>query len=245
MSCSPAEVWLLEDRGEWQEVAGSLESRLSVRCFSSTAALESRLASGEPRPALLVADVKAPDRDLFPWLARPFARDQLEDVPLIVMSEIDDADLVRSAFAHGAVDFVSKPFGPAVFAVKVERFVGRPLTKARCGAVPTLDVRRMAVRASDGRTASLTAKEMQILSLLWDAPSNTLTRDTIGANLWPDCRVGPRTVDVHLSRLRQKLRTIGIDLRSSRGRNIRLSMPTCERCANSTMHGPRWHKRAS
>src|SRR5262249_40939743 len=139
----------------------------------------------------------------------------------LVISALDDVDVVRSSFAGGAVDFLSKPFGRAELTVKIERAIGPPPSSPAAKG-PSLDVPGMVVRQSDGRTAALTAKEMQIVALLWNTPARTLARDAISASLWQGCRVGPRTLDVHLSRLRQKLRRVDLDVRLAPSNQVAL-----------------------
>lgn len=215
-------IWLLEDDEVCREImASALGDRWTVVELASIGELE-RLAAEGATASLLVADVCLPDRSLVSWLKSASAEALLARVPLLVVSGVDEVDVIRSAFAGGALDFVSKPFGKAELLVKVERALDAPPSSGVRRY--TLDVPAMQVRAVTGETAALTAKEMQIAALLWNAPGLTLGREVLYAGLWRDCRVGPKTLDVHLSRLRQKLRPLGLEVKTCGPDEVALSV---------------------
>jgi DNA-binding response OmpR family regulator len=59
---------------------------------------------------------------------------------------------------------------------------------------------------ADGRPVHLTAKEFALLCLLADRPGAVLTRQKLLESVWGSRYLGgPRTVDVHVRRLRRKL----------------------------------------
>jgi DNA-binding response OmpR family regulator len=222
-------IWLLEDDEACRDVILSmLSDRWPVRWFERLAPLEEALRAADAVPTLLMADVCLPDVNLVSWLATPASRSALARVALLVMSALDEEYIVRSAFASGAVDFLSKPFGRAALTVKVERALGGATPTIESPSRFSLDVPAMMARHGDGRQTALTAKEMQIVTLLWNAPRHALSREAISATLWRDTRVGDKTLDVHLSRLRRKLRTLDADVRSSASSEIEL-VPFVER----------------
>jgi DNA-binding response OmpR family regulator len=75
----------------------------------------------------------------------------------------------------------------------------------------------------DGVELSLTRLEFRLLSFFVNNPGRAYTRDEILAEVWGDDRLcGSRTVDVHVRRLRVKLREIGPQIRTVRGVGYRL-----------------------
>ena len=209
-------IWIVEDDGGCREVVtAALAPRWNLRCFESIGALDNAADQSSDEASLVIADICLPDRTLVNWLGSPCAKKLLARVPLLVMSGLDEADVIRSAFEGGALDFLSKPFGRAELMVKVERALGEAPSSSRALPPPPyeLDASTMVFRRADGQCASLTSKEMQIVALLWHAPRHTLTRDALQASLWRGCQVGPKTLDVHLSRLRRKLHLLGLDIR--------------------------------
>lgn len=74
-------------------------------------------------PPLVMLDVMMPDGnglDLCRWIR---AQPRLADVPVIVMTAIEDDETSQDAFHDGAVDFIRKPIDTEILAAKVGRFV--------------------------------------------------------------------------------------------------------------------------
>lgn len=75
----------------------------------------------------------------------------------------------------------------------------------------------------DGVELNLTRLEFRLLSFFVNNPGRAYRRDEILAEVWGDDRLcGSRTVDVHVRRLRVKLREIGPQIRTVRGVGYRL-----------------------
>lgn len=75
----------------------------------------------------------------------------------------------------------------------------------------------------DGAELALTRLEYRLLSFFVNNPGRAFTRDELLAEVWGDDRLcGSRTVDVHVRRLRVKLRDIGPQIRTVRGIGYRL-----------------------
>jgi PAS domain S-box-containing protein len=74
--------------------------------------------------ALVLLDVQMPDMDGFETAAAIKARPRTADVPIIFVTAISrDADHVFRGYEHGAVDYLMKPFEPAILRAKVRTFV--------------------------------------------------------------------------------------------------------------------------
>ena len=56
-----------------------------------------------------------------------------------------------------------------------------------------------------GTVINLAAKELQLLRHLIDHRGQVLSRERLLARVWHQSFIGPRTVDVHIAWLRQKL----------------------------------------
>jgi len=222
MSGSPAQhIWIVEDDLACQDiVCEALTPRWLVTRFNTLAQFEDALRRPYiRRPALVIADVYLTDANFMSWLVGGRARKLLLDVPILIVSSADDVETIRAAFAGGAIDFLSKPFGRALLMVKVERALGVASSVSSSEGI-VIDAKRMSVRAG-GITVGLTSKEMQIMSVLWTAPGRAVNRRELREGVWPDCHVGKKTLDVHLSRLRTKLEGLAIDF-ESRGDRVML-----------------------
>jgi hypothetical protein len=77
----------------------------------------------------------------------------------------------------------------------------------------------------NGRTVALTAKEFALLAYLCDRRGKVLTREHLLANVWGNrYEGGPRTVDIHVRRLRAKLGE-ALPLETLRGAGYKLRSP--------------------
>lgn len=133
--------------------------------------------------------------------------------PVIVLTARgDEADRVKG-LKLGADDYVVKPFGALELLARIEAVLRRSparVPEARELPIPggVLDLGRRELRFADGERVPLSEREAELLAFLARNAGRTVTRDEILAQVWrmnPDA-VETRTVDMHINRLRTKLR---------------------------------------
>ena len=113
----------------------------------------------------------------------------------------------------GADDYVVKPFSVKELLARVEavlrRSPERPHDVSRIElAGTTVNLSRAEVRYSDGGRAELSEKEVELLRYLATHSGRAISRDELLQRVWQlDPRgLSTRTIDMHVTRLREKLR---------------------------------------
>ena len=162
------------------------------------------------RPDLILLDIMVPH--LNGWeICRRLRQDrETQAIPVIMVTgRVEEGDKVLG-FEMGADDYVTKPFSPRELVARVRAVSrrGRPGEEqanqpVRAGDLE-IDRPRVEVKMK-GRLVELTRKEFDRLSALVRSPGRVFGREELLDLVWgQDGFVEPRTVDVHIARLRAK-----------------------------------------
>jgi two-component system alkaline phosphatase synthesis response regulator PhoP len=160
-------------------------------------------------PNLIRLDLMLPRLDGTEVCKRLKADERLRDIPIIMLTaKAEEADKVRG-LETGADDYVTKPFSAKELMARVKAHIRR-----REGSLPekqfeygglSMDTVKHEVRWT-GTEVELTAKEFELLLYMLENKGRVLTRDMILNHVWGYNYFGStRTVDVHITRLRQKI----------------------------------------
>ncbi len=136
-------------------------------------------------------------------------------LPVIILTARgDESDRVKG-LALGADDYVVKPFSVLELIARIRavlrRSPARPLDVASIrfpAAGLVADLLRRELRFETGPREELSEKEVDLLRYLASNPGRAVSRDELLASVWQvDPRgVATRTIDMHVARLREKLR---------------------------------------
>jgi DNA-binding response OmpR family regulator len=155
----------------------------------------------------IILDVMLPDGNGL-HIAREL-RSAGSTTPILMLTGNDSTDDVVQGLDTGADDYVTKPVEMGELKARVRALLrrggARRTETLSCGDV-TLD--RLAHRASaNGRRLDLTPKEYALLEYLLLRPGAVVTRTELLEKVW-DLHFDPgsNVVDVHVARLRTKLR---------------------------------------
>ena len=112
----------------------------------------------------------------------------------------------------GADDYLAKPFSPREMVARVRAILRRSEAKPATETVPAYDKGSLKIDFSTyevfvrGKPVKLTLKEFELLRFLVLNPSRVLNRDQLLDRVWGgETFVTPRTVDVHIRRLRKAI----------------------------------------
>lgn len=131
-------------------------------------------------------------------------------IPVIFMTRRDSEDDIIYALERGADDYLSKPLSEGLVMARVramERRVFGEKTEKEVLKAGNFEIDTgSGIVALNGENVNLTDREVKLAVLLFSNIGRLLSRDYLLENVWginPD--VVTRTVDTHVSRLRQKL----------------------------------------
>lgn len=139
-------------------------------------------------------------------------------VPVILMSALGDEQDRVSGFSQGADDYLPKPFSLRELSVRVEAVLRR-VAYERCVEPPALgdcplrfDEGRRDVRL-DNRWAGLTPSEYRVLLMLWRHAGTAISKaDLYQQALHRNYSSHDRSLDMHVSHVRRKLKALGCTL---------------------------------
>ena len=139
-------------------------------------------------------------------------------MPIIVLSAKAGLEDRVNVLRLGADDFIPKPFDNAEVLARVEAQLRRykQFDRGSGGAVLThgdlvLDKEGVTVTAG-GKPVTITAREFRILALLMEHPKKVFTKQEIFESVWhQDYFVEDKTINVHISNIRSKLKETGTD----------------------------------
>jgi DNA-binding response OmpR family regulator len=133
--------------------------------------------------------------------------------PVIILTARGEENDRVEGLRAGADDYVVKPFSVKELLARVEavlrRTPGRPSDVAEVKIPGGLaDLARRELRFADGGRCELSEREVELLRYLANHAERAVSRDELLANVW---RISPdglptRTIDMHVARLREKLR---------------------------------------
>jgi DNA-binding response OmpR family regulator len=160
---------------------------------------------------LLLLDLVLPGTSGLQILRR--VREVRPTLPVIILSARGDEEDRVAGLKGGADDYVVKPFHVRELLARVEAVLRRsPQRPWDVASLPLpggcADFARQEIRFDDGGRSGLSEREIELLRYLAAHRGRAVSRDELLANVW---RIHPqglstRAIDMHVARLREKLR---------------------------------------
>lgn len=175
---------------------------------------ESALAAAESfNPNLILLDLMLPGIDGYQVCREVRAKSQTPIIMLSAKGEIFDKVL---GLELGADDYIEKPFDSKELVARVKAVLRRykpavsvpEVTSDKCVEYPDLIINQTNYSVIYmGKAVEMPPKELELLYFLASSPNHVFTREQLLDQIWGYEYIGDtRTVDVHIKRLREKIK---------------------------------------
>lgn len=200
-------ILLIDDDEKLGELLQSFFQRFDLELEISHDPEAGLAALAAVEPDLVILDVMLPGQDGFE-VCRSIRK--TSSVPIIMLTARGEVTDRIVGLELGADDYMPKPFEPRELVARIQNVLRRSTTAVKksnkleyVGLEVDLDRRSAEL---DGAPLDLTTMEYQLLALFASNPGRTYTRDEILNELRGiDAQLFSRSVDILVSRLRQKL----------------------------------------
>jgi two-component system, OmpR family, response regulator len=167
---------------------------------------------------LVILDIGLPQLDGFEVLKR--LRQRRNTVPVLILTVRDLPEDRVTGLDLGADDYLTKPFNLGELEARVRALIRRSHASSSSGLVHGRLRLDMAGRRlyCDDQPLDLSARELAVIELLLLKEGKVVTKQQIVDHLygWDDVSTS-NAVEVFVYRLRRKLETSGVDIRTVRG----------------------------
>jgi phosphate regulon transcriptional regulator PhoB len=164
------------------------------------------------RPNLIILDLMLPGMSGMELCKLLRDRQDTAHLPILMLTaKAGEADKVIG-LEMGADDYLAKPFSPREMVARVRAILRRAESAAAADSPPSYEKGPLRIDFTSyevfarGKTIKLTLKEFELLRFLAQNPNRVLSRDQLLDRVWGgETYVTPRTVDVHIRRLRKAI----------------------------------------
>jgi len=161
----------------------------------------------ESEPDLILLDLLLPEIDGFEVCKQ--IREVDEDVPIIMITALEDQRSKLKGFSVGADDYITKPFSIEELLARIRANLKRTLKTTKSPVIEIGDIKIDPTKHMvqvNGKEIHLRLKEFQLLTVLASKPGVLYTRQDLAERVWGyEFYASSRTIDVHVRRIRNKI----------------------------------------
>lgn len=218
-----ANILVIEDD---PQIQASIKANLEKEGFTVIVASDGEAGielARKNKPDLIILDLTLPQFNGFDVTKALRALTDTQSIPIIILNTNDDVMDKIIGLELGADDYLVKPFSPRELLARIKARLREVYRKADSKESP-LRWGELEIRKEDytvklaKQPLNLTVKEFELLVLFIKSPYQVFSREYLIQKVWGDLSSsGTRALDVHISHLRTKLKSLGPVLDSVRG----------------------------
>jgi DNA-binding response OmpR family regulator len=180
----------------------------SMEVDTATSAEELWRALQSDRPDVILLDIMLPDASGLDLIKR--IRSTNPNIPIIFLTaRKSDLDMILG-LELGADDYVTKPFNPRALVARIKAVLRRTEVSGKLEEQLVIGEALVNLKSytvtRNGVSEELTRREFELLKILAENPGRVFTREELLDKVWGIDFYGDfRTVDVHISKLREKV----------------------------------------
>lgn len=207
-----AKILIVEDE---KNIVEAVKYNLDKAGFRTVVAYDGPKAvelARQEAPDLILLDWMLPEMDGLTVCRVLKQEEKTKHIPIIMLTvKSEERDKVLG-LETGADDYVTKPFSPRELVARVKAMLRRSGLPSMAETFELGELRvdwGKHVVSVKGKPVELTSKEFELLRALIDAKGRVLSRETLLNDVWGYERsldIETRTVDLHVSQLRKKLK---------------------------------------
>jgi len=161
-------------------------------------------------PDLILVDIMMPDMDGIEACRRLREKDKFTSTYILFLTARVEEYSEVAAFDAGGDDYITKPIKPRALISRINSFYKRQYSKKSSKNVVKIDNlsidKDSYVVKLNNEEVFFPKKEFELLYFLATNPKKVYSRESLLRNIWGiDVHVVPRTVDVHIRKIREKL----------------------------------------
>ena len=208
-----AHIFVVEDEKPIQEL---LQYNLEKEGFKVSSSVNGETALEtikEKIPDLILLDWMLPDLSGIK-ICQYLKQDKtVKDIPIIMLTAKGEEEDKVKGLNTGAEDYITKPFSFPELLARVKSILRRvkPSTVSDEASYLDLKIDRIAIKVyRKDKEINLGPKEYKLLNFMIKQPKRVYSREQLLEQVWgDDINVESRTVDVHITRLRQAINIEG------------------------------------
>lgn len=190
-------ILILEDHPDCVEILKYILAAQYDLTILTTLAELKEVTFNDSEFEIFIADLRLPDGEFLEWIIGTNSS-LMEKIPTLIVSSVEDIETLRHCFEWGAADYFVKPIRNNEFLIKIENILKSKNTEAAGPSEDFLD--------------DLTMIENKLFLLFNQTPGKLVLRDDILKTVWKKVQVNPKTLDVHLSNLRKKIKNSAYEI---------------------------------